>query len=167
MSVPSPCDRRPAGSSLRSGDDVDTVETERDASPVTSMARGAFMIAIRVGNTSRRMRSDSAPPDRVRRWTRRPSRAKGPRATARSSSERSSREPPCPFPRGRCVHWPHDSSAKSASHECSVARAVVLREHDHGAEPMKQPYGCNVSKSSGMSASDPAESHLMRRRQIP
>jgi hypothetical protein len=53
------------------------------------------------------------------------------------------------------VHWPQDSWRRSASGCAPHRRARILVDSTMtAAEPMKQPCGCSVSKSSGMSASD-------------
>ncbi len=53
------------------------------------------------------------------------------------------------------VHWPHDSSAKNFIRLRAVPVAESWSEKTTiAAEPMKQPYGVSVSKSSGMLAID-------------
>src|SRR5207247_1677238 len=51
----------------------------------------------------------------------------------------------------RAVHWPHDSYSKNFIR--LRAAPIALSWSDStitAAEPMKQPYGCRVSKSSGI-----------------
>src|SRR5207248_2664178 len=53
------------------------------------------------------------------------------------------------------VHWPHDSSAKNFMRLRAALEALSLSESTTiAAEPMKQPYSVNVSKSRGTSALD-------------
>src|ERR1043165_5361900 len=53
------------------------------------------------------------------------------------------------------VHWPHDSSAKNLMTLRAAAAALSLSDSTTiAAEPMKQPYGVSVSKSSGTLARD-------------
>ena len=50
------------------------------------------------------------------------------------------------------VHWPHDSSAKKRITLRAATAARSLSDRTMiAAEPMKHPYGCSVSKSSGTS----------------
>src|ERR1700722_12052416 len=51
------------------------------------------------------------------------------------------------------VHWPQDSSEKNCIRSRAVPAAVPRFENPRrAADPMKQPYSFNVSKSSGISA---------------
>src|ERR1700723_4545553 len=51
------------------------------------------------------------------------------------------------------VHWPQDSSEKNFIRFRAVPDAVSRFENTTiAADPMKQPYSFNVSKSSGISA---------------
>ena len=53
------------------------------------------------------------------------------------------------------VHWPQDSSSKKRIMLSAASRALSWSESTiTAAEPMKQPCGCSVSKSSGMSPID-------------
>ena len=53
------------------------------------------------------------------------------------------------------VHWPHDSSEKNFITLRAAPAAVSWFDSTTiAAEPMKQPYSFNVSKSSGTSAFD-------------
>ena len=53
------------------------------------------------------------------------------------------------------VHWPHDSCSKKRIVLRAAPTALSWSDSTiTAAEPMKQPYGCSVSKSSGTSASD-------------
>ena len=78
------------------------------------------------------------------------------RACRRAGSQSSARTCSSSFsvPRRQGVHWPQDSSAKKASRLSATARSSSWSESTMiAAEPMKQPWGCRVSKSSGRSAS--------------
>ena len=60
----------------------------------------------------------------------------------------------CAVPARHGVHWPQDSSAKKRIAFSAAARTESWSDSTMiAAEPMKQPWGCKVSKSSGRSAS--------------
>jgi hypothetical protein len=53
------------------------------------------------------------------------------------------------------VHWPQDSCAKNLSEFNAACLALSWSDNTTtAAEPIKQPYSCSVSKSSGMSPSE-------------
>ena len=79
------------------------------------------------------------------------------RSASSGLSQRGSRISATAFsvPTRHGVHWPHDSSAKNSIMFSAASRARSWCDRMiTAAEPMKQPCGCSVSKSSGMSPID-------------
>jgi hypothetical protein len=76
-------------------------------------------------------------------------------SSGRSHASCSSSPTAFSVPTRQGVHWPQDSAAKKRIRLSAASRARSCCESTMTpAEPMKQPCGCSVSKSSGMSASD-------------